>query len=178
MSFSFSVNIFFFLFNNIDDFLVLSCNFVFKFIACLSKLGDISLHLIFLLFGHEGFSHSVCNWTFVQSLISLDSHLYFISDSNKKESSLGTVDGNLSNQLIKALRVKLFSNWADTSVSGLSWLKFMVQVILEIDNVHSSSWGWRNIFNPKRSFLSVFSRWKNRVQVIFISCSSCLLKRS
>jgi hypothetical protein len=56
----------------------------------------------------------------------LNGHFDFISDSDKKESSFGAIDGDLSDQLIEALGVEFFSDWADTSVSGLSALEFVV----------------------------------------------------
>ena len=126
MSFVFFFNIFLFFLENINEFLILSCNFIFEFIASLSKLSNVGLHFIFLLLGHKSFSHSIGNWTLIQGLVSLNSHLNFISNSDEKESSFSTVNGNLSDQLIKALRIKLLSDWTDTCISCLSWLKFMI----------------------------------------------------
>jgi hypothetical protein len=119
-------NIFLLLLEYIDDFLILSCNFIFELIACLSELSNVGLHFVFLLLRHECLSHSVGNGALVQGLVSLNSHLNFISYSDKKESSFGAIDGDLSDQLIEALGVEFFSDWADTSVSGLSALEFVI----------------------------------------------------
>ena len=45
-----------------------------------------------------------------------------ISHSDKKKTSFGAVDGDLSDEFIKALRVQLFSDRANTSLPGLSLL--------------------------------------------------------
>jgi hypothetical protein len=43
------------------------------------------------------FSHTKSDTTFVKGLIGLDCHSNFISYSHKKETSFGTVNGDLSN---------------------------------------------------------------------------------
>ena len=53
-----------------------------------------------------------------------------ISDSDKEKSTLGTVDGDLSDQFIKALRVQLFSDGADTGLPGLSLLQSLIEFLL------------------------------------------------
>ena len=47
------------LLDNVDDFLLQPLNLIFKFVISLSQLGDIGLHFIFLLLGHESFPHAV-----------------------------------------------------------------------------------------------------------------------
>ena len=114
----------------------------------MSELCDVGLHFIFLLLGHQSFSHAISDGRFVECLISLNSHFYFVSDSDQEESSFGAVNSDLPDQLVEALGVKLLSDWADAGLSGLSGLKFLVEVVLEVDHIHSGGWSWRNITHP------------------------------
>jgi hypothetical protein len=70
----------------------------------------------------ERFSHSVSNGTFIERLIGLNGHFDFISDSNQKESSFGTVDGDFTDEFVKGLRVELFSDGANTRFTHLTLL--------------------------------------------------------
>ena len=148
MGFLLSGSFFLVLLDDVNDFLVQPGYFIFKFIIGLSKLGDVRLHFIFLLLGHQSFSHAVSDGWFIEGLVSLNCHFYLVTDSNQEESSLGTVNCDLSNELIKALGVKFLSDWADSCLSSLSRLKFLIKVVLKVDHIHSGCWGWRNITHP------------------------------
>lgn len=116
--------------DDVDNFLVKACNFIFKLFAGLSELGDISLHLILFLFRHQCFSHTVRDGGLIQGLISLDSHFDFIPNTDEQEASLSTIDGDLTDQLIEALGIKLFSNGADTGFPSLPGLNFLIKLVL------------------------------------------------
>lgn len=53
-----------------------------------------------------------------------------ISDSDKEKASFGTVNGDLSDQFIKALWVQLFSDGANASLPGLSLLQSLIEFLL------------------------------------------------
>ena len=59
VGFLLSLRIIFILLYDINDFLFEAGDFTLEFLASLSQLGDISLHLILLLLGHQCFPHSV-----------------------------------------------------------------------------------------------------------------------
>ena len=87
---------------------------------------DVSLHLIFLLLSHECLPHAIGDGAFIESLVSLDSHLDLVPHSDEQETSLSALDGYLTDQLVKALGVQFLSDGANTSLSGLSALQFLV----------------------------------------------------
>jgi hypothetical protein len=59
--------------------------------------------------------------------------------------SFGAFNSDLSDQLIEALGLMLLSDMADARLSGLSVLKFLIEVVLEVYHIHSGGWSWRNI---------------------------------
>ena len=75
------------------------------------------LHVGLVLFSHEGFAHAKRNRRFIQSLVGLDVHLLLVSDTHEQESSLSTVDCDLTDKLIKALGKELFSLGTNASLS-------------------------------------------------------------
>jgi hypothetical protein len=65
----------------------------------------------------------------------LDGHSDFISDSDKQKASFGTVDSDLPDELIEALSIEFFSDWADTCFSCLPLLEPFVELLLEEENI-------------------------------------------
>ena len=105
-------------------------------------------HLGFLLLCHQSLPHSIGNGAFVKSLVSLNGHFYFISDSDQQEAALSAVDGDLSDKLIEALGVQFFSLGADSCFSSRVGLQSLVKQVLKVDNFHSCGRSWRNVTNP------------------------------
>jgi hypothetical protein len=93
-----------------------------QLVASVLQLSDLNQHFRFPLLCLQGFSHSKCNWTFVESLISLDGHFDLVSDSDEEEPPFRAVDSDLSNELIEGLWIELLSDGADTGFTCLSFL--------------------------------------------------------
>ena len=110
MGFLLSLIIIFVFLHDVDNFLVKARDFALQFLASLSQLCDVCLHLIFLLLCHQGLSHAVSYRGFIQCLVRLNRHLDFVSDSYKEKSSLSTIDCDLTDEFIETLRVKLLSD--------------------------------------------------------------------
>ena len=91
-----------------------------KLFTAVLKFLNAALHFVFLLLSHQGFAHTVSDGALVKSLVSLNSHADFISNTDQQESTLSAVNSDLTDQLIEALGVQLFTDRADTSLSGLS----------------------------------------------------------
>lgn len=96
--------------------------FVLEWCALLLDVLNFYLHFSFALFRLERLPHTVSNWALVQSLVSLYSHLDFVTYPDKKESSLGAINRNLPDYLIEWLRVQFLTNWANTRFPGLPLL--------------------------------------------------------
>ena len=105
---------------NIEIFDLFCFLFAFSFKSC-----NLLIHVNFLLFGHQSFSHTESYSTFIKSLVSNNSLLDLVSDSHKKKSSFSTVNCDLPNQFIKTLCIKFFSFWTNTCFSRLFFLKFV-----------------------------------------------------
>ena len=124
-------------------------------------------HLSFPLFRLQSLAHAVGDWGLVESLVGLHSHFDFVTDPHKKETSFGAVDGNLTNEFVESLGIKFFSDGADASLSGLSLLQFLVQLILQVDHIDASRRRWRYILHPQLSAVLVLSGRQYGVEVVF-----------
>ena len=106
--------------------------------ASLLQVNNVLLHLILALLSHQSLSHTVGDGALVKSLVGLDGHLNLVTNTHQQETTLSTVDRDLSDKLIEALGEKFFTEWANTGLSGLSFLNGGIKLILEIDNVDLS----------------------------------------
>ena len=77
---------------------------------------------------------------------------------------LGAVDGHLSDELVKALGVKLLSDWADARFPRLSQLQLLVQLLLQVDDVESRGGSGAHVLNPELTVLGPFPWGQDRVE--------------
>ena len=122
------------------------------------KISNALLHLVLALLSHKGLAHSVSDRALVKSLISLDGHLDFVTDTHEEEASLSAVDGDLTDQFIEALGEELLTVWADSGLSGLTALDSSIELILKIDNVDLSGGLGRDVTHPEGTALRELSR--------------------
>lgn len=109
------------------------------------------------LFCLQGFPHAVGNGALIQGLVGLNCHFNFISHPHEEEASLSAVDGYLADALVEGLTVKFFSDGANTSLSGLSLLQFLVELFLEDNNVESGGRDGRHVLDPKLPGIAILS---------------------
>ena len=148
--------------------------------ACCLQVGDVLGHLVFALLGHQGLTHAVGDRTFVQGLVGRDSHLDFVTDAHQQEASLSTVDDDLTNEFVKALREELFTMGADASLTSLASLNGSIKMVLKVDNVNLGGGLWRNVTDPEIAGFVILTRGQDRVQVVLITLLlvlACLLHR-
>ena len=94
-----------------------------------------------VLFSLHGLAHTVGNRALVKGLVGLDGHLDLVTHTHQKETTLRTLDRDLADQLVEALGVELFTDGADASLASLAGLETLVQIVLEVDNVHTGCRG-------------------------------------
>lgn len=131
------------------------------------KLLYFFFELGFSLLRLKLFTHSKSYGTLVESLVSSDRHLEFVSDSKKKDTSLWAVDGDLSNNLIETLRMKFLSNRTDAGLPRLSSQYSFIKQFLQISDVLPLSWLVRNVLNIMFSLMSPLPWWQQVFQNIF-----------
>ncbi len=95
------------------------------------------LHFSFPMLSHESLPHTESNAALVQSLVGRYRHADLVPHPEKEKPSLRTIDGYLPDQLVEALRVELLSDGADASFTSLPLLKFLIQILLQINNIQS-----------------------------------------
>lgn len=120
---------------DLDDLLIQTGRLIFKVFAVLAQLCDILMHLCLVLLGGQSFPCSVGDAGLVETLISLDVHAHFIANTNEQEAALSAFDGDLTDELVEALRVKFLTNGADTAEASRSLLEGLLKVVLQVDNV-------------------------------------------
>ena len=104
------------------DLLFLVINVCLKLPDVVFYVFDLDLNLCWALLRLESLPHTISYWTFVQSLIRLNSHFYLVTNTNKQKASLSAVDGHLPYNFIETLRVQLFSNRTNACLACLAFL--------------------------------------------------------
>ena len=137
--------------------------------ASLLQISNVLLHLILTLLSHQGLSHAVGDRGLVQGLVSLDGHLDFITDTHEKETTLSTIDSDLSDKLIKTLGEKFFTEGANSSLSSLSFLNGGIKLVLQVDNVDLRGGLGRNVTHPEGSTLGVLSGRQDGVEIVLVA---------
>jgi len=123
------------------------------------EVGDSLLEIGFTVLSLELLAHGEGDGTLVESLVGGDSHLDFISDSQEEDTTLGLSQSNLTDNLIEALGEELFSDGADTALTGLTLHQFLIESLSETRNINSGGLLVRNIFDE---VLAVFNPLSGR----------------
>eukprot|EP00438_Fugacium_kawagutii_P031490 Skav225537 [mRNA] locus=scaffold339:5345:5914:+ [translate_table: standard] len=146
---------------------------VLQFLHLISKLfvGHLKiLHLLVVLIAPllclKGLAHSKCDGRLIEALICANGHPDFISNPQQQQASLSTNDGDLTDELIKALRIELLTDGANASLTSLPLLQPLVEVLLKVHNICTCGWCTRDILHPKLILLSPLPWWKNGIEDI------------
>ena len=108
--------------NDLLDLFSLLLDRLFVFPSGLLKVSNVLLNVGFVLLGAQSFAHTIGDWTLIEGLVSLNCHLDLVTNTHQQEATFGTVDGNLTDQLIKALGKKFLTEWADTRLTSTAFL--------------------------------------------------------
>ena len=90
------------------------------------QLMHLGIQLGQFLLGHECLTNAVRDATLVKRLVGCDGHASLVPNTEQQQTSLGTVDGDLSNQLIETLGVELFADGTNTCLTCLTGLELVV----------------------------------------------------
>ena len=105
------------------------------------QLSDVLLLIKLALFSNEGFLNAVSDGAVIERLVAVLHHAHFVSHTHKQVATLGTVEGNLANDFVEALRVDFFADGADAAVSRLELRDAFVQVSSQVGHVEGCRWG-------------------------------------
>ena len=122
------------------DLLLQVFNVLFVLLDGRLEVGDVLSHFVFALLRHERLSHAVSDRALVEGLVGLDRHLDLISHTDEEEAALGSIDSDLSDQLVEALGEEFFAEGADASLSSLGALERSIEFVLQVDHVDLSGW--------------------------------------
>ena len=117
------------------------------------ELGDSLLQIGLSVLGLQLLAHSECygalnsrkvsfcglnlNLPLVKGLIRGNSHLDLVANSEQEQTSFGLTQSDLTNDLIEALREKLFTHWANATFSRLTLHQFLVQHLTKLSDIDS-----------------------------------------
>ena len=95
------------------DFVQISFLFIFKLLD-LFEQGLLAMLRLQLLAHGEGHGR------LIENLVGIVSHVHLITHSEQEQSSLGLIQGHLSDDLVEALAKELISHWTETRFTSLS----------------------------------------------------------
>ena len=155
--------------NDLLDLLSLLMDRLFVFSCGLLEVRDVLLNVGFVLLSAQSFAHAIGNWTLIEGLVRLNCHLDLVTYTHQQETTLGTVDGNLTDQLIKALGKKFLTEWADTGLASTALLDIGIELILQIDNVDLGCGLWWDVHHIQTTGLGVLTWRQDRVQIVLVT---------
>lgn len=109
-------------------------------ITAVLKVGNVCVHLILSLLGHQSFSHTIGDRRLIEILVSLNGHADLVAHSHEQEAPLSAVDRDLTDELIEALAEELFADWANSSLTGHLRLEEVVEARLQRDHIRLRRW--------------------------------------
>lgn len=132
------------------------------------EVGNSLLEIGFTVLSLELLAHGEGDGTLVESLVGGDSHLDFISDSQEEDTTLGLSQGNLADDLVEALGEELFSDGADTALTGLALHQFLVESLSEAGYIDSGSLLMGNIFDEVLAVFNPLSGRQDGINNLFL----------
>ena len=109
----------------------------------------------------------------VKSLVCCNSHPNLIANTEENEASLGQVESDLTNNLIKALREEFFTDGADAALSSLAFHQLLVKHLSESRDIDSGSGLMAHILNPLFAIFGPLSWREHSVEYIFLLRFAC-----
>lgn len=107
---------------------------------------------LFVRFNHS--SHAVVYAALVKAFVCFYLVSVLVPDSDQKDTPLSAVDGDLSDQLIEALVIKLLSDWTKTNLSGLLLNESFVQLFAELNHFNLFGRGRKHSLYPELAIVS------------------------
>ena len=109
-----------------------------------------------LLFSHL-LPYAEGNTAVVQRLVSIDSHTNLIPNPQQKQPPLRPVHRDLPNKLVERLGVKVLTDGAQASLTGLALKVTAVEVLLKGDDVMAGGGVLGDVLHPGAGFFHPLS---------------------
>ena len=145
------------------NFSFLFTNSILKLFFLMVQILNSTLKISLSMFSLQLFSHSKGNWALIKCLICLYGHSDFVSYSQQKKTSFWFSKSNLSDDFIETLGEKFFSYWTDSTFSGLSLHKFLIEHFSKSGDIDSGCWLMADVLNVMFAGFGPFSWWKDCV---------------
>jgi hypothetical protein len=126
----------------------------------LLELCDSVLSFGLALLGLQLLPCSKSHGALVQCLVGCNRHPDFIANTKKEEAALRAVDSHLTNELVKALRVELFTDRADPSLPGLTLHQTLIQRLLKLNHIETCRRLVGDILDEVLRIFNPFSGWE------------------
>jgi hypothetical protein len=109
---------------------------------------------LFFLIRLDDTAHRVIYAAFIQIFVGLDLTAILVSDPHQKKPSLPAIDGNLADNLVKALIKKLLPGRTEAYFPGLPVDKSFVELLTELNDLDFSGRSGKDRLDPELTVVS------------------------
>lgn len=113
------------------------------------------------------FAHGECDSWLIEHLVCWIGHVHFVAHSEQKQATLGLVQRDLTNDLVKALAEQLIAHWTKSWLARLPLEKLLVEHFTQSGNVDSCRRLVANVLDEVLALFDPLTRRQNRIQDIF-----------
>ena len=132
------------------------------------ELSDLLLQVGLSVLGLELLSHGEGHGALIECLVGGNGHLDLITHSEEEQAALWLVQSDLTDDLVEALGEELFSDGADTALTGLTLHQFLVESLSKSGDINSGGLLVRNVFDEVLAVLNPLARGEDGIDDLFL----------